>query len=248
MQSVNKMLYLKSAIQFLTILPVGKTYEFDADKIIPYFPVVGLIVGILVSAFDMIAFYLWPGHLVSLLDVMLLAILTGALHIDGLGDMADGLLGHRPKEKALLIMKDSRIGAMGLVTIIFVLAVKCGAIASLNEGRNFILVLVPIYSRSTMIFGMKFLPYGRPDGGTAFDFFKKPVKSYYFITLIIPLAFSYLLGAKGVILLYGFIISTLVILYYYKQRIGCITGDMLGAMVEITESFLFLLVAAEGYL
>ncbi|MBU4011591.1 MAG: adenosylcobinamide-GDP ribazoletransferase, partial [Proteobacteria bacterium] len=53
---------------------------------------------------------------------------------------------------------------------------------------------------------------------------------------------------KGVILLYGFIIITGIILYYYKQRMGCITGDMLGAMVEITESFLFLLVAAEGYL
>ncbi|MBU1055951.1 MAG: adenosylcobinamide-GDP ribazoletransferase [Proteobacteria bacterium] len=242
------MVYLKSAIQFLTILPAGKTSEFDANKIIPYFPVVGLIIGILVSAFDLIAFYLWPGYLVSILDVMLLAILTGALHIDGLGDMADGLLGHRPKEKALLIMKDSRMGAMGLVTIIFALAVKCGAIASLNESRNFILVLVPIYSRSTMIFGMKFLPYGRPDGGTAFDFFKESVKPYYFITLIIPIVFSYFLGVKGVILLYGFIIITGVILYYYKRRMGCITGDMLGAMVEITESCLFLIVAAEGYL
>ncbi|MFH2046276.1 MAG: adenosylcobinamide-GDP ribazoletransferase [Pseudomonadota bacterium] len=242
------MLHLKSAIQFLTILPAGKTSEFDANKIIPYFPVVGLIIGIIVSAFDMIAFYLWPGQLVSILDVMLLAILTGALHIDGLGDMADGLLGHRPKEKALLIMKDSRMGAMGLVTIIFALAVKCGAIASLNESRNFILFLVPIYSRSTMIFGMKYLPYGRPDGGTAFDFFKESVKPCYFITLIIPIVFSYFLGVKGVILLYGFIIITGVILYYYKRRMGCITGDMLGAMVEITESFLFLLVAAKGYL
>lgn len=242
------MIQLKSAIQFLTILPAGKTHEFDANKIIPYFPVVGLIIGIIVSVFDMIAFYLWPGQLVSILDVLFLAVLTGAFHIDGLGDTADGLLGHRPMEKALLIMKDSRIGVMGLVTIMFTLAVKWGAIASLNESRNFILILVPIYSRSTMIFGIRFLPYGRPDGGTAFDFFKETVKPYYFITLIIPLIFSYFLGVKGVILLYGFIIITGIILYYYKQRMGCITGDMLGAMVELTESSLFLLVAAEGYL
>ncbi|MGB5156110.1 adenosylcobinamide-GDP ribazoletransferase [Desulfobacterium sp. N47] len=242
------MLQLKSAIQFLTILPAGKTSEFDANKIIPYFPIVGLILGILISAFDMLAFYLWPVQLISLLDVMLLAILTGALHIDGLGDTADGVLGHRPREKALLIMKDSRMGAMGLVAIIFALAVKWNAIAALNESRNYILILVPIYSRATMIFGIKFLPYGRPDGGTASDFFKEAVKPYYFITLIIPLAFSYFLGAKGVILLYGFLFITSTILYYYKQRMGCITGDMLGAMVEITESFLFLLVAAEGYL
>ncbi len=241
------MIHLKSAIQFLTILPAGKTSEFDAGKIIPYFPVVGLIIGTIVSVFDIVAFYLWPVHLVSLLDVLLFAVLTGALHIDGLGDTADGLLGHRPKEKALSIMKDSRIGVMGLVTIMFTLAVKWGAITSLIESRNYIIILVPTYSRSTMIFGIRFLPYGRPEGGTAFDFFKETFKPYYFISLIIPIIFSYFLGVKGVILLYGFIIITGLIMYYYRQRIGCITGDMLGAMVEITETFLFLLVAVEGY-
>lgn len=242
------MRHLKSAIQFLTILPVGKLSSFDAKKTIPYFPIVGILLGILISAFDRIAFHLWPMPVVSLLDVILLAILTGALHIDGLGDTADGLLGHRPKEKVLSIMKDSRIGVMGLVAIIFGLAVKWGGIMSLNENRNLILILVPAYSRCGMIFGIKFLPYGRSGGGTGFDFFKETVKPFYFLSLIIPVFLSFFLGLKGIIIFSGFITITAVILYYYKRRMGCITGDMLGAMTEITESLLFLLVSAGGYL
>jgi adenosylcobinamide-GDP ribazoletransferase len=69
------------------------------------------------------------------LDVVLLAAITGAFHLDGLADMADGLYGQREREKALAIMKDSRVGAMGLVAVACVLLVKTVGLGSIDHAR-----------------------------------------------------------------------------------------------------------------
>jgi len=159
-----------SAIQFITIIPVGRADTFEPPKMIPYFPVVGLALGMLTALFDQLASAIWSRPVVSLLDVLFLAVVTGAFHLDGLGDSADGLLGQRSKEKALTIMKDSRLGTMGLVAIVFGLALKWAGIAGLDANRALLLILVPAYARAGMLFGMRFLEYGRSDGGTGVDF------------------------------------------------------------------------------
>ena len=138
---------LISAIQFLTILPIGRHHVFDPKGMIPYFPIVGIILGTFLSIFDRAIAGLWPTPVVAILDVGLLMILTGALHVDGLGDTADGLYGNWPKEKALAIMKDSRVGAMGLVAVIMGLSVKWGGIQCLDIHRSLLLILVPAYAR-----------------------------------------------------------------------------------------------------
>ena len=94
------MRYFIAATQFITILPLGKADTFEPPKMIPYFPLVGILLEILVVLFDQVASSLWSKPVASLLDVILLAILTGAFHLDGLGDTADGLCGQRPKEKS----------------------------------------------------------------------------------------------------------------------------------------------------
>ena len=93
-----------------------------------------------------------------------------------------------------------------------------------------------------MLFGIRFLDYGRPGGGTGRDFFDEPLKISAFWGLLIPLGLSYFLGWQGLWLNLVFGVSTGVILLYYKKRMDCITGDMLGAMTEWTESILFLFV------
>lgn len=237
---------LISAIQFLTILPIGKHGEFDAKGMIPYFPVVGLILGSFVSIFDHVISKLWPDPVVALLDVVFLAIVTGALHLDGLGDTADGLYGNWPREKALTIMKDSRVGVMGLVAIVMGLSIKWGGILSLDAHRSLLLIIVPAYSRGGMIFGVRFLEYGRPDGGTGHALFEETLRPSAFLGLILPVGLTYFLGWNGVWLIFIFAGLTAMILSFYKSRIGCITGDMLGAMAEILESLLFLLVCIGG--
>ena len=231
---------LIAAIQFLTIIPLGKSPIYDPKGMISFFPIVGLIIGVLLSVFDQLALIFWPVQTTAILDVVLLAVLTAALHIDGLGDAADGLLGHRSREKALAIMKDSRIGVMGLVAIVCSLAVKWGGIMNLHEHRMLLLMIVPAYSRSAMIFGIRFLEYGRPDGGTGYDLFDKPITLSAFQWLLIPVVVSISLGWKGTWLNIIFALMTAIIILYYKKRMGCITGDMLGAMTEVIESLLFL--------
>ncbi|MCJ7617934.1 MAG: adenosylcobinamide-GDP ribazoletransferase [Desulfobacterales bacterium] len=233
---------LISAIQFLTILPAGKPKIFDAKGMIPFFPVVGIILGLMIAIFDRLALMLWPEQVVAVLDVILLVVLTGAFHLDGLGDAADGLLGHRPKEKALAIMKDSRIGVMGLVAIVCALAIKWGGITGLDAHRSLLLIIIPAYARASMIFGIKFLKYGRPEG-TGHAFFGKTLKLSAFWGLLIPLSISIFLGWTGLWLNFVFVIITASILLYYNRRIGCITGDMMGAMTEVLESALFLMVS-----
>jgi len=231
---------LIAALQFLTIIPLGKSAIYDPKGMVPFFPVVGIIIGGLLSVFDYITLNFWQEPVTAILDVVFLVVITAALHLDGLGDTADGVFGHRSRETALAIMKDSRIGVMGLVAIVCTLAVKWGGIMHLNEHRMLLLVLVPAYSRSAMIFGIRFLEYGRPEGGTGHDLFDEPIKLHAFQWLLIPVILSVFLGWKGIRLNIIFALITAIIILYYKKRMGCITGDMLGAMTEVTESLLFL--------
>jgi|TARA_B100001971_G_C18102806_1_gene489817 adenosylcobinamide-GDP ribazoletransferase len=235
---------LLSAIQFLTILPVGKLEKYGPRGIAPFFPIVGILLGVMVAAFDTAVSHFWPLSVVSLLDVVFLVVITGALHLDGLGDAADGLLGHRPVDRALAIMKDSRIGVMGLIVIICMLSIKWGGIMSLTDNRSLLLVVIPAYARGSMIFGTRFLRYGRPDNkGLGRPLFENRLKVSAFLGLLIPVGLSFFLGSSGIWLNLIFMALTAAILLYYHWRVECITGDMLGAMTEVMESMLFLLIS-----
>ena len=233
---------LRAALQFITILPLGKARSFDPPKMVPYFPLVGILLGLILALFDAFAAKFWAPPVVALLDVILLAVLTGAFHLDGLGDTADGLLGPRPRDKALEIMKDSRLGTMGLVAILFGLALKWGGINGLDAHRAIFLIVIPAYARAGILFGMRYLPYGRPDG-TGKPFFSEKLSSKHFWGLIFPIGLSLSLGIRAIGLNLAFAIIIVMILLFYKKRMGCITGDMLGAMVEITEAGLFLMMS-----
>ena len=233
---------LISALQFITILPLGKARAYDPPKMVPYFPLVGILLGLVVALFDSVIVRFWAPPVAALLDVMLLAVLTAAFHIDGLGDTADGLLGPRSRDKALEIMKDSRIGTMGLVAILFGLSLKWGGIAGLNSQRAIILIAVPAYARSAILLGMRYLPYGRSDG-TGKPFFDQKLALRHFWGLALPVGLSFGLGLKAIWLNFSFAMLVCLILWFYKRRLGSITGDMLGAMVEIIEAGLFLLMS-----
>jgi len=235
-----------SAVRFITILPWGRSESFDPPRMMPYFPLVGIALGGLLVLFDTVAVSWWGRPAGSLLDVVLLAVLTGALHIDGLGDAADGLLGQRPKEKILAIMKDSRLGTMGLVAILGGLSIKWAGIADLDANRTVLLLIIPAYARAGMLFGIRCLPYGRPEGGTGTAFFKDKLPSSAFWGLSVPVLLSFFLGWRMIWLNLCFAALTAGLIRYYQRRVGCITGDMLGAMVEVTEAALFLAASMGG--
>lgn len=236
---------LRSAVLFISILPAGKDVPWSPMAMIRYFPVVGLILGGLLVLTDLLVSRFWSPPVASLLDVVFLLAVTGAFHLDGLGDAADGMFSHRSRERALEIMKDSRIGMMGLVAVGAVLALKLAGIFALKTvlppGQGMILLfIIPAYSRASMIFGIWFLPYARKGTGTGLDLFERPIGLKDFFYCLIPLFFSLTLGMKGLVLNLVFVIGLVLILGFYKRKMNCITGDMLGAMTEVMEAVLFL--------
>ncbi|MBF0377142.1 MAG: adenosylcobinamide-GDP ribazoletransferase [Desulfamplus sp.] len=242
---------LRSAIMFITIIPVGNA-PFSPIGMIRFFPVVGLILGLLLVCVDAFASLFWTAPVVALIDAIFLVILTGAFHLDGLGDTSDGLFSHRSKERSLEIMKDSRTGVMGLIAIFISLAIKIAGIYSvkiLYSGSGdllseiLVLTIVPSYSRASMLFGIRYFKYGR-DSGTGHSLFEKRLPLRDFIFISVPVILSLMLGFKGLILNSFFVLTVFLILLFYKKKMGCITGDMLGAMCEITESSLFLICGA----
>ncbi len=235
-----------AAVQFITILPIGPRGLYAPREMIAWFPVVGLGLGVLLALFDRLVAAQWSPGAAAVMDVVFLMVLTGAFHLDGLGDTADGLYGQHDRERALRIMKDSRIGTMALVTVLGCLALKVAGIAGIKADRSLLLLVVPAYARGAMLFGILSLPYGRSQEGTGFDLFATPLTPATFFGLAPVVVLSLGLGMKMAALLLCFVLIVTLTLIYYKRRIGCITGDMLGALTEITEGGLFFLMAMRG--
>jgi adenosylcobinamide-GDP ribazoletransferase len=229
----------------LTILPFGPIQPLNTQKALPLFPLCGLVIGGVLLTVDRVALQLWNPATVAVIDVVALAVVSGALHLDGLADTADGLYGQRPAEKALAIMKDSRIGAIGMVAVACCLAIKWAGLSSLETQRTHVLLLVPAFARSAVLFGIGWLPYGRPQGGTGHSFFQHPLRwsDFWAVALLLCLAL-FLTGWGALWMAICFIALTTVVLIYYRRKINCITGDMLGALIEINETGLFLVLSA----
>ncbi len=236
---------LQSSIQFLTIIPCGRSQDFDPRATLVFFPVCGLLIGALLAMVDMLAANFWDPAALAVIGVVTLAMVSGGLHLDGLADTADGLYGHRTAEKALAIMKDSRIGSIGMVVVVCCLGIKWAGLAGIDTHRAVWLLLVPAFARASVLFGVRLLPYGRPGGGTGRTFFEQPLRIRDFWGWALLMALAAVLTGWAVVWIVSVItVLTAALLTYYKHKINCITGDMLGAMIEITEAALFLFIAA----
>jgi len=242
----------RSALMFITIIPAGKNVAYSPVGMIKFFPVVGLVIGALLCAFDICVSALWTPGCASVLDVVFLAAVTGAFHLDGLGDTADGIFSHRSRQRALEIMKDSRTGMMGLVAVVCVLAVKTAGLYCMKTGTSpvmtaIFLLIIPAYSRSSMVFGIRYLDYGRQNTGTGLDLFKEKLGIGDFAFMALPFVVSMFTGYRAVILNFVFFLTLVFIIRFYKKTLDCVTGDMLGAMNEVMEAVLLLAAGAHVF-
>lgn len=238
-----------AALQFLTTLPVSTA--FTADEIgrsSPWFPFVGLAVGGLVVIVDLVAWKAGlPWAIRTILAVAMLAVLSGGLHLDGLADTADGFFSSRTPDRILEIMRDSRIGAMGVLALALVLGLKVAAIAELAScsARMGALLLAPAFGRVLQVVGLTWMPYARPEGGLASVFLPHRSMHVGIISCAILVMLASLMLGWTVALTLVAAVSLLAVWWARACRatIGGMTGDTLGALSELGEALVLVVVA-----
>lgn len=229
------------AISFLTKIPIPKRLVSD-DKTLAgsmaYFPLVGLLLGlVLVLANNALALFL-PIRLVNLLLVLFLILLTGAIHIDGLADTIDGFCAKtKTKEEILHIMRDSRIGTMGVIAVALLILFKYELLNEiLPQFKNIALILMCSISRWSQVLVSYFSKYAREGEGLGKPFVGnvKKRQSYLAAAFIIFIS-SLVWFPKGLLVVILTSISTWIIMKYVHKKIGGMTGDTVGAISELTE-------------
>ncbi|MBW7460890.1 adenosylcobinamide-GDP ribazoletransferase, partial [Paenibacillus sepulcri] len=136
-----------AAFQFMTRIPVPVEIPFTPAVLARstvYYPLVGLVIGGITAAAGWLLTLAVPALPAAVLILLIWTALSGALHLDGLMDSADGVLSHRPRERMLDIMKDSRVGAMGVMAAIFLLLLKFATLSALLEGEGGWLEAAPL--------------------------------------------------------------------------------------------------------
>lgn len=229
---------LLTALRFLTRVPVGK-YPKDEKRLgksMAYFPIVGLILGGILVLVNWGFSILLAPLVADALTIIVLIILTGALHIDGFIDTIDGLSGGKTKEEILNIMKDSRVGAFGIIGIVSLIMFKLVLLYEMPLAiKKEAILLMPVMGRWAMVVASSLSLYARKEGtGKAFVNYcgRKELIIASLVTLIIVGGFSKILGLE----LFLFILAaTFLLMRFISRRINGMTGDTLGAINEIME-------------
>lgn len=231
----------KLALQFLTRLPVATAYSEEAMRKSPrWYPAVGAVVGALAGLAFLLGDWGLTPQLAALLAVGVAVIATGALHEDGFADACDGLGGMRPKERVLEIMRDSRIGAYGVIGLIFIIGTKALTLQAMPAAHVFfVLVAAHTASRAAMVWVMASSDYIREKGaGSAvaggIDRSAVIVALVTTALAVMPLVFCIRFEAIFGGLL-GLGLAQYLMRRWYEPRLGGYTGDCLGAVQQCSE-------------
>ncbi len=242
-----------NAVQFLTIVPMSKSHETEEGSLarsMVYFPVIGFLIGfLLVYADKAMMLAALPQTISNVLLVALSVLVTRALHIDGLADTLDGLMGGRDHSSRLSIMKDSRLGTAGALGIFFVVFVKYVCLNNLFDSEKVAALLTaPVLARWSQTFMVFKANYGREAGmGKAFvGHLRASGLTAASVVAVGLSAFVVVrLDTRSVVLIFsllcGVVLLTLMGRWYLVRKLGGVTGDAIGAMSELNEVLVFLL-------
>jgi adenosylcobinamide-GDP ribazoletransferase len=241
------LLHFRLAASFLTILPVAieSANESDVAASMAWFPLVGVVMGIVFALEDYaLAFLL--GHAVrSAIVVLSMAALSGAVHLDGLADTADALGAGRDRVRVLEILRDSRIGAFGAIALFFALGLKVLALAGLS-GRPRIeaLILAPTLGRWALVAVSYKIDYLRTAGAGSSMLGRASDRNLASASVIAILAIIPFFSRK-VIITYAIAgVATIAMRSFYLRWLRGITGDLIGACGEIVEVLAMLTIAS----
>ncbi|ORT99536.1 Cobalamin synthase [Anaerovibrio sp. JC8] len=232
-------------LQFLTrIQVVTQTVwtEEDFGKSVRYFPLVGAVLGAIYGLVAWGATYLLPQvgvvlphHLLLAVMVALPIILTGGIHCDGFMDTVDGIFSGRERERMLEIMKDSRVGAFGVVAFVLLVMFQYSALADVPEvDLPAAMFVMPIISRMMMVMAISLYPYARKEGmGKAFSEYSS--KKTFILVFIYGLALVLPWGVKALIAVLVSLLFTACFCNYVTKKLGGVTGDVYGAVCTLCE-------------
>lgn len=235
------MKYIQIAFSLLTTLPVPAPADWkpgDSGRAAGWYPLVGLMVGLLVAGVHGLGGLVFPPLVTGALALTAWVTLTGGLHLDGLADCADGLFYPGAPEKRLEIMKDPRLGAFGGLGLGLALLLKFSALASLTPAMLPGLLLAAALAR-WCILPAGLLPMAKP-GGMGADFAAGLRKTSLLWGGLIPLGLALSLGSSGLLALTLGLLAAFGVLTLAKNRLGGVTGDVLGLLVEGVEMVVLL--------
>jgi len=231
------MKYFLTAFNLLTTIPLPASKDWqagDSGRASVWYPFVGLVIGGLTWLTWMGTTRLFPPPVAGILTLVVWVALTGGLHLDGLADCCDGLLASTSVERRLEIMKDPRLGAFGGIGLILVLLLKTATLSTLTPETSLGIILAASLAR-WCILPAGLMPLARASGLGA-DFAAGFRRWYIFVGVIFPLALALALGTRGVISLLAGLSAAALILWLAKSRIGGVTGDVFGLVVEVVET------------
>lgn len=229
------------AVAFLTRipLPVADDRTPDLARTATWFSVVGALLG---AALGLVGWSLAGGAgvwVAAVLVVVVDVLVTGALHLDGLADLADGS-GGRDRESRLRIMKDHAVGVYGTAAVVLALLLQAALLARLLDEEpgpslaRLVLVGAAAWSlsRAAMLPVALLLPYARAEG-TGRSVVEGLTATRTVVGVLVPVALSAALGLTGMAMLAGALVATLVVGLVARRLLGGATGDVLGATAQV---------------
>ncbi len=243
-----------AALRFLTIVPLpgqGEASPEELGRSAAYFPVVGISIGLVLAGLNWLLRLILPSAVVNALLIVCLVLISGALHLDGFVDTCDGIAGHKAVEDRWRIMHDSRVGGFGVIGACCLLLVKYISLNSVPEPLLMVtLVLMPVVSRWAMVYAIFAYPYARPSGlgkvlkqSTNWQRFTTAT----LITLAVAIGLARLVNITyfylvGLAIMLGVWVIVVLMANYLKHKFSGLTGDTYGAINEVSEVGVLILV------
>jgi adenosylcobinamide-GDP ribazoletransferase len=229
------------AITFLTRLPLPapkKVAPEDIGESTPFFPLVGLILGGILVGINYFCSYFWNPLITNVVIVISMIAFTGGLHLDGLMDTCDGIFSNKDRDRTLEIMRDSRVGSMGVLAGISLLLLKIVFLNGINQDMKIpVLLTFPVFARWSMVFAISSYPYARSTSGLG-ALFVEYAKHYYVLiaTIMVLIITIPLLLWKAFPVLIVVSFTTWMMSQRLSKRLGGLTGDTYGAICETMET------------
>jgi adenosylcobinamide-GDP ribazoletransferase len=234
-----------AALQFLTLFPCPTRMDY-ADAAVGrsaiFFPVIGLILGSLLVVVNFLLAPFASAALLSVILVSLLAFFTGGLHLDGVGDTFDGLGAGGDRDHMFRVMDDSHIGVFGLIAIVLVLFLKIHALEGLDVDRWRVLLVALILGRWAMVL-LAYRSKTAKDGLGSRLIEHLKTEHFLIATLLTLLLVAAIFRANGIVMMAWVAVFTVASKSYFHRRLGGVTGDTCGAVGELSETSVMVLLA-----